>query len=235
MSDYTCTQCANDAEPGDVLCETCLAEEVWQKCWSEVQTELAAAKAELGVAQRELDQVKGDRAMMLECFDVIARQFGLDACAIIEDPSLLFGRVQSAELGCEIAYRREPTADEAEAFKFDRGDGTIVETHVPMGNWHGHRCTCGKWVWGVGTVCQGCVDAQAVRTVLDREAQAKRQTVALRAALANRDERLSRVATWDVDADRYGRQGPWCACCEMPADKPHAPDCPLAGWEPYHA
>lgn len=31
MSDYTCTQCANDAEPGDVLCETCLAVEEMER------------------------------------------------------------------------------------------------------------------------------------------------------------------------------------------------------------
>ena len=80
-------------------------------------------------------------------------------------------RAESAELGCEIAYRREPTTAEGDAFEFEHHQsmGPVEksgETHVPMGNWHGHRCTCGKWVWGGGTVCQGCVDAQAVRAAI---------------------------------------------------------------------
>ena len=67
-------------------------------------------------------------------------------------------RAESAELGCEIAYRREPTQAEGNA----HADGSD-ECHVPMGNHHGHRCTCGRWVWGGPTVCQRCVDADAVK------------------------------------------------------------------------
>ena len=93
-------------------------------------------------------------------------------------------RAESAELGCEIAYHREPTPDEGDTYEFEHHQsmGPVEksgECHVPAGNWHGHRCTCGKWVWGGGTVCQGCVDAQAVRlAVSDRDAAQSRADAA---------------------------------------------------------
>lgn len=62
-------------------------------------------------------------------------------------------RAESAELGCEIAYRREPTQAEGDA----HADGAD-ECFVTMGGWTGRRCrACGRWVWGGPTACEGCV------------------------------------------------------------------------------
>ena len=79
-------------------------------------------------------------------------------------------RAEAAELGCEIAYRREPTQAEGDAheYRHDQSMGAsecIGECHVPMGNHHGHRCRCGLWVWGGPTVCVKCVAADAVACV----------------------------------------------------------------------
>jgi len=66
-------------------------------------------------------------------------------------------RAESAEMGCEIAYRREPTqaeGDAAEASDAPRGG----ECFVAMGGWTGRRCrACDRWVWGGPTACEGCV------------------------------------------------------------------------------
>jgi hypothetical protein len=88
-------------------------------------------------------------------------------------------RAESAELGCEIAYRREPTQAEGDAHEYqhDQSMGAsecIRECHVPMGNHHGHRCLCGRWVWGGPTVCQRCVDAEAVKIAVEWKAEADR-------------------------------------------------------------
>lgn len=62
-------------------------------------------------------------------------------------------RAESAELGCEIAYRREPTQAEGDA----HADGAD-ECFVAMGGWTGRRCrACGRWVWGGPTACDRCV------------------------------------------------------------------------------
>lgn len=62
-------------------------------------------------------------------------------------------RAESAELGCEIAYRREPTQAEGDA----HADGAD-ECFVTMGGWTGRRCrACGRWVWGGPTACNRCV------------------------------------------------------------------------------
>lgn len=62
-------------------------------------------------------------------------------------------RAESAEQGCEIAYRREPTQAEGDA----HADGAD-ECFVTMGGWTGHRCrACGRWVWGGPTACDRCV------------------------------------------------------------------------------
>lgn len=67
-------------------------------------------------------------------------------------------RAESAEMGCEIAYRREPTEAEAEAF----ADGAD-ETFVPMGGWTARRCrVCSRWVFGGPTACVRCVERDEV-------------------------------------------------------------------------
>lgn len=75
--------------------------------------------------------------------------------------------VDSLRLGCEIAYQREPTQEEGDAHEYchDQSMGASHgsgECFVPMGSHHGRKCKCGTWVWGGPTVCQRCVDADAV-------------------------------------------------------------------------
>jgi hypothetical protein len=87
--------------------------------------------------------------------------------------------IDSLRLGCEIAYRREPTQAEGDAheYRHDQSMGAsecIRECHVPMGNHHGHRCPCGRWVWGGPTVCQRCVGAEAVKIALEWKSEAER-------------------------------------------------------------
>lgn len=81
--------------------------------------------------------------------------------------------VDSLRLGCEIAYRREPTQAEGDAyeFRYDQSMGAshgTAECFVPMGSHHGWRCTCGAWVWGGPTICQRCVDREAVKISTER-------------------------------------------------------------------
>lgn len=80
--------------------------------------------------------------------------------------------VDSLRLGCEIAYQREPTQEEGDAFEH-RHDQSMGASHgsgecfVPMGSHHGWKCKCGTWVWGGPTVCQRCVDADAEASVCE--------------------------------------------------------------------
>lgn len=119
-------------------------------------------------------------------------------------------RAESAELGCEIAYRREPTQAEGDAHELPRGEGSIRECYVPMGNHHGHRCLCGIWVWGGPTVCRRCVDAEAVKIAMEWKAEADR--------------------LWREEADRVGAvklllEANGCDCdCNHDAES-HDSDC----------
>lgn len=77
--------------------------------------------------------------------------------------------VDALRLGCEIAYRRNPTQDEGDAYAHHHD-----ECLVPMGSHHGWKCKCGTWVWGGPTVCQRCVDAEAVKIVMGWKSEADR-------------------------------------------------------------
>lgn len=71
-------------------------------------------------------------------------------------------RAESAELGCDIAYRREPTQAEGDAHEgATHADGRRFpdgECFVPMGGWTGRRCrVCRRWTWGGPTACAVCV------------------------------------------------------------------------------
>lgn len=87
--------------------------------------------------------------------------------------------VDSLRLGCEIAYRREPTQEEGDAHEHHH-DQSMGASHgsgecfVPMGSHHGWKCKCGTWVWGGPTVCQRCVDADAVKIAMEWKAEADR-------------------------------------------------------------
>ncbi len=138
-------------------------------------------------------------------------------------------RAESAELGCEIAYRREPTQAEGDVheYRHEQSMGAseaIRECHVPMGNHHGHRCLCGRWVWGGPTVCQRCVDAEAVKAALlraDTDARVKAEWE----KLFNERNRL-----WREEADRVGAvtlllEANGCDCdCDHDAES-HDADC----------
>lgn len=72
-------------------------------------------------------------------------------------------RAESAELGCDIAYRREPTQEEGDAHEDkqhqSRPDLPTGECFVAMGGWTGRRCRhCARWVWGGPTACVVCVE-----------------------------------------------------------------------------
>lgn len=76
-----------------------------------------------------------------------------DAQNDLRELDAALSRAGSAELGCEIAYRREPTQAEGDA----HADGAD-ECFVAMGGWTGRRCrACGRWVWGGPTACDRCV------------------------------------------------------------------------------
>lgn len=138
-------------------------------------------------------------------------------------------RAESAELGCEIAYRREPTQAEGDVheYRHEQSMGAseaIRECHVPMGNHHGHRCLCGRWVWGGPTVCQRCVDAEAVKAALlraDTDARVKAELE----KLFNERNRLWREEADRVDAVTLLLEANGCDCdCDHDAES-HDADC----------
>jgi hypothetical protein len=74
-------------------------------------------------------------------------------------------RADSAELGCEIAYKREPTQAEGDAHEWRRPPAApdddselhMGQCHVAMGDWLGRRCSgCRRWVWDGSTRCAPC-------------------------------------------------------------------------------
>lgn len=107
-------------------------------------------------------------------------------------------RAESAELGCEIAYRREPTQDEGDAHEDEPG-----ECFVTMGGWTGRRCrVCNMWTWGGPTACVAC------------------------AAREERDEARAEVATLiaNADADSYTISRLGTELVEARAERDRRPD-----------
>ena len=93
--------------------------------------------------------------------------------------------VDSLRLGCEIAYLREPTQAEGDAHEYrnDQSMGASYganECFVPMGGHHGWKCNCGTWVWGGPTVCQRCVDREAVKVALEWKGELERMRAFVR-------------------------------------------------------
>jgi hypothetical protein len=68
----------------------------------------------------------------------------------------------------KITSSREPTQEEGEACCEPKYENRIQECHIPIGNHHGHRCKCDKWVWGGPTVCQRCTDTDAVKLLKEQ-------------------------------------------------------------------
>lgn len=166
--------------------------------------------------RRERDALRADCARISEELDISG-----EADAV--------RRAESAELGCEIAYRREPTQAEGDVheYRHEQSMGAseaIRECHVPMGNHHGHRCLCGRWVWGGPTVCQRCVDAEAVKAALlraDTDARVKAEWE----KLFNERNRLWREEADRVDAVTLLLEANGCDCdCDHDAES-HDADC----------
>ena len=103
-------------------------------------------------------------------------------------------RAESAELGCEIAYRREPTQAEGDAHEADHGCDCCDddcqrcahlspqgiksgECFVAMGGWTGRRCrVCRRWVWGGPTACVACVAAEERAALLAENARLRAES-----------------------------------------------------------
>lgn len=82
--------------------------------------------------------------------------------------------LQSARLGCDIAYLREPTQAEGDAHAHA---ASARECFVPMGSWTGRRCrVCDRWTWGGPAACERCV-------ALEERDAARQELAAARAAI----------------------------------------------------
>lgn len=111
----------------------------------------------------ERDAWKQEHENALACWrsDVTALAAARDAALAGEADAVR--RAESSELGCEIAYRREPTQAEGDAHehRHEQSMGASYpsgECFVPMGGWTGRRCRiCSRWVWGGPTACVACV------------------------------------------------------------------------------
>ncbi len=106
-------------------------------------------------------------------------------------------RAESAELGCDIAYRREPTQEEGDAHEDKQHqsmgpDLPTGECFVAMGGWTGRRCRqCGRWVWGGPTACVVCVEKAArdeLGIQLAAQSERLRKAMACAASLARLSE-----------------------------------------------
>jgi len=111
------------------------------------------------------DSELNDQAMMFQA--ITERQEAVELeLRLVEEMQLaleaITQRAESAEFGCEIAYKREPTQAEADA----HANGAD-ECFIPMGGWTGRRCHhCRTWVFGGPTACARCVERQELRLAL---------------------------------------------------------------------
>lgn len=116
--------------------------------------------------------------------------------ALLEEVDALRGRAESAELGCELVYQREPTQSEGDAHD-PRGTG---ECYVAMGGWTGRRCrVCGQWSWGGPTACARCVERE------DRD-EARAEVARLTDSLRAIDARLTQWNAVDSDGHSGSRR-----------------------------
>lgn len=146
-------------------------------------------------AQKKINRVRGELDDILSLVDIL-------------------------RLGCQIAYRREPTQEEGDAAELlhDQSMGASYgngECFVPRGGHHGFKCRCGKWVWGGPTICQRCVDAEAVKIALEWKAEADRLRYQRNSMEA--DDRLRAVR------NLLEENGCDCPCGHHPDER--GPDC----------
>ena len=85
MSDYTCTQCANDADPGSPLCETCEAVEAAEATITRLREESEAARQCHALyvegAQEEIRRLTRERDEARE----VLRDLSCDGCEYGDD------------------------------------------------------------------------------------------------------------------------------------------------------
>lgn len=146
-----------------------LLEEVTKR-WNAAEAEVRRLRAEVDGARAVLDA--DGHAGTEKGAGLAARVEGAVRWvrALMEEKETLRTRAESAEMGCEIAYHREPTQAEGDAFA-----AGADECFVPMGGWTGRRCRhCGRWCWGGPTACVPCVaraeEREACARVCDDEA-----------------------------------------------------------------
>lgn len=76
----------------------------------------------------------------------------------------------AALLGCEIAYKREPTQAEGDACERSEPAHEKGECFIATGGWTGRRCrVCSRWTWGGPTACASCVEIETLRTELGKQ------------------------------------------------------------------
>jgi DNA primase large subunit len=122
--------------------------------------EIATLRASLARAEAERDEWHRQYIMMSEA-----------QASALSGESEAVRRAEAAELGCEIAYRREPTQAEGDAHEDNGHDCDDEdcqrcahlaplgiksgECFVPMGGWTGRRCRrCRRWAWGGPTAAR---------------------------------------------------------------------------------
>lgn len=131
-----------------------------------------AAERGRWVSWTDYETTAAERDAAIDCgqVDVCAKPPGCQRhwaernAELVRERDVAIARAESAELGCDIAYRREPTQEEGDAHEDKQHQSmgpelATGECFVAMGGWTGRRCRhCGWWVWGGPTVCVVCVE-----------------------------------------------------------------------------
>jgi len=113
-----------------------------------------AAEVRLRERDRELEDMRAtrDQAMADAAAD------NAEAIRARAERDAWRARAEAAELGCEIAYKREPTQAEGDAYESGEPAHAKGECFVAMGGFTGRRCrVCSRWTWGGPTACEACV------------------------------------------------------------------------------
>lgn len=174
---------------------------------------------DLRCAYRVITQLRADLARVTGERDEWHRQYCMASeaqASALSGESEAVRRAESAELGCEIAYRREPTQAEGDAHEYEQHESMgpvhgTGECFVPMGGWTGRRCrVCRRWVWGGPTACDACAAFEAGQERADaaekRAEEAERECAeawdvqGMAVARAEKAEAKLAEAEWERDA-----------------------------------
>jgi hypothetical protein len=153
------------------------------------------------------------RAIMAEC-GMTAEKCSMGStigysgtAAVVRERDEWKARAESAELGCDIAYRREPTQEEGDAHEDKQHQSmgpelATGECFVAMGGWTGRRCRhCNRWVWGGPTACVVCVE-KAARDELGIQLAACQERLRLAMDAVRKLKAFRDGITFKVDEDR---------------------------------